>query len=260
LGSGCRYWFVGLLWEKKGQAMKRRIALFAATFAISMLIGIQAVEVANANPINQKAGYEVITIDSPKSLTFSSSNSITLTFKCHTNFVANYLSYCYTMDGSGATLYGNVWHQMLKVEQKIINQTVISNGTSNSRTEPYLPYTDYEIEIIAILSSLGDGNHRMSLYRGPNYDFSGAVYPPVLNVTFTVNTSADGTKDLKLSKISPDTTPNSSQSMPTINKGPTLPVELTPPLIHIVLAIVIVIIAVASISLVYFKKYKPNTE
>jgi flagellar basal body-associated protein FliL len=39
-----------------------------------------------------------------------------------------------------------------------------------------------------------------------------------------------------------------------------LPVELNPPMINIILAIVIVIVAVALISLVYFKKHKPNTE
>jgi hypothetical protein len=42
--------------------------------------------------------------------------------------------------------------------------------------------------------------------------------------------------------------------MPTINTGPTLPVELNPSMINIILAIVIVIMTVASISLVYFKK------
>jgi hypothetical protein len=44
--------------------------------------------------------------------------------------------------------------------------------------------------------------------------------------------------------------------MPTINTGPTLPVELNPPIAYIILAIVIVIVAVASISLVYFKRRK----
>jgi hypothetical protein len=47
--------------------------------------------------------------------------------------------------------------------------------------------------------------------------------------------------------------------MPTINTGPTLPVELNPTIVYI-LAIVIVIVVVASTSLVYFKKHKPNTE
>jgi hypothetical protein len=35
---------------------------------------------------------------------------------------------------------------------------------------------------------------------------------------------------------------------------------LNPPIVYIILAVVIVIVAVASISLVYFKKHKPNTE
>jgi hypothetical protein len=56
--------------------------------------------------------------------------------------------------------------------------------------------------------------------------------------------------------IYPTPSPTLSQSMPTINTGPTLPVELNPPVIYIVLAIVIVIVAVGSVSLVYFKRRK----
>jgi hypothetical protein len=44
--------------------------------------------------------------------------------------------------------------------------------------------------------------------------------------------------------------------MPSNNSGPTLPVALNPSVIYMVLAIVIVIIAVASVSLVYFKRRK----
>ena len=49
--------------------------------------------------------------------------------------------------------------------------------------------------------------------------------------------------------------PTPSQSMPTINTGPTLPFELNPSIVYIILAVVIVIVAVASISLVYLKKH-----
>jgi hypothetical protein len=44
--------------------------------------------------------------------------------------------------------------------------------------------------------------------------------------------------------------------MPTINAGPTLPVELNPLIVYIILAAVIVIVAVASVSLIYFKRRK----
>ena len=56
-------------------------------------------------------------------------------------------------------------------------------------------------------------------------------------------------------------TPTStSQSMPTINTGPSLPVGLNPSIVNIILTIVIAVVAVAVVSFVYFKKHKPNTE
>ena len=47
-----------------------------------------------------------------------------------------------------------------------------------------------------------------------------------------------------------------SHSMPTINTGPTLQLELNPSKVHIILAIVTAIFAIALVSLVYFKKRK----
>jgi hypothetical protein len=52
--------------------------------------------------------------------------------------------------------------------------------------------------------------------------------------------------------ISPTPIPTPSQSIPTINTGPRLPVELNPSIVYI-LALVIVIVAIASIALVYFR-------
>ena len=48
--------------------------------------------------------------------------------------------------------------------------------------------------------------------------------------------------------------PTTSQSIPTINPGPMLPVELTPSIVIIILAVVIAIVAAALVSLVYFKR------
>ena len=46
----------------------------------------------------------------------------------------------------------------------------------------------------------------------------------------------------------------------TINKGLILPLELNPPIIYIILAIVISIVVVASISLVYFRRRKKSQQ
>jgi hypothetical protein len=54
--------------------------------------------------------------------------------------------------------------------------------------------------------------------------------------------------------ISPTPSPTPTQSMPTINTD--LPVELNPSTVYIILATVIVIVALVSISLVYFRRRK----
>jgi hypothetical protein len=87
----------------------------------------------------------------------------------------------------------------------------------------------------------------------------------IFHITFTGQTSDwSNLQTISIPETSTIPTPTisltpssiSSQSMPTINTVPKLPVELNPSIVYIMLAIVIVIVAVASISLVYFKKYK----
>ena len=82
---------------------------------------------------------------------------------------------------------------------------------------------------------------------------------PPQNPTTSPTSNSNHTLSLTQT-IYPTPSPTLSQSMPTINTGSTLPVELNPPIVYITLAILIVIVAVASFLLVYFKKHKPNTE
>jgi hypothetical protein len=92
------------------------------------------------------------------------------------------------------------------------------------------------------LSNLTDGPHSIKLEVLTEKGISKQV------TYFNIDTTAQ-TGDT-------ETPTSTSQSMPTINTGPTLPVELNPPIVYIILAVVIVIVAVASISLVYFRRRK----
>lgn len=246
--------------------MKKAItAIVISSVLISLFAAAQLVEVTVANPINQKAVYEIITMECPQNITYSS-DSVSLVFKCQTNFVASYLAYCYTIDGVGTVLYGKVWAQMLKTEQSIISQTVISNDTPSFSTDPYLQYTDYVIEIKATLSSLRDGNHQITLYSGPNYEYSGAVYTPLCNAYFTINTSSDGTKTLRLFRLSPDVSPTPSpliSSSPSISPTQQPTVESTPiaddtanNYTLIVISFSLLALTIVTVSLFYFKRHE----
>jgi hypothetical protein len=90
-----------------------------------------------------------------------------------------------------------------------------------------------------------------SYYRGPAYNgthtlahhiysSSGQIYQYPWTVSETVYFTVEH--------------PTPTQSIPTINTGSMLPVELNPAIPYIILAVVIAIVAVACISLVYFKR------
>jgi hypothetical protein len=195
--------------------MKKKVHLVMVIFTIfSLFVTPQLIEMTVANPINQKPIYEIVTIEYPQTIRYSS-NDVSLNFTSQTNsrltiLPLSYTSYCCTLDGSGEVLYGEVWARMLKTHQRIISQTVISNDTPTFRSEPYLPYTDYIIVIKTTLSSLRDGNHKITLYKGPNYECSSAIYKPLCNAYFTINTSTDGTRTLRLFSISPTPSPTNS--------------------------------------------------
>jgi hypothetical protein len=92
------------------------------------------------------------------------------------------------------------------------------------------------------LFNLADGPHSIKLEVLTEKGISKQV------TYFNIDTTAQ-TRDT----VTPTST---SQSMPTINAGPTLLVELNPPIVIIILAIVIAIMVVVSVSLVYFKRRK----
>jgi len=67
--------------------MKRRYAIFAVTFVVSLLIGIQVVEVVDANPLSMglpNQGEFSVTIETPSNNTIFKKSNIPL------NFIVNY--------------------------------------------------------------------------------------------------------------------------------------------------------------------------
>jgi hypothetical protein len=92
-----------------------------------------------------------------------------------------------------------------------------------------------------------------SYYRGAAYNGSHVVADDIMSSSGPVYQYPWAISEIVYFTVEQ---PTPTQSNPTINTGPTLPAELNPLLAYILLAIVIAIVAVASISLVYFRRRK----
>ncbi len=226
-----------------------------AILFISYLIMFQLIELTMANPVGmygQKPKYAIVTIDSPV-------YSTQLSFTIKTNY--------YWATGSNLTDS----HCFVVLDSKFfeVNDLAIVSNTTISDDYAYDPYVQYILRGTAELlnlPSLSSGTHMVEV----NYGYYNSAW---FNRMYTVDYISLGsatsqiilTQNITQEPTFPsptlvpnalDPTPTSSQSMPTINTGPTLPVQLNPPIVYITIAIVIVMVAIASISLVYLKKPK----
>ena len=295
--------------------MKRKYALLI--FAVSLLIGIQAVEVANANPTWGKPATPTppitdppqIIINSPTPTEYNNPVPLNITiiqpdswvnkhnFALPNSYVDNSDSVVVgqntlravtcIIDGQSIILWKGTYfgfgvtYYLPRITQfsAIMN---VSKGQHNLQvnvlaqsewvTEGIIPFAEKTYLISANQSTtfrVEDGSD------APMIDFIRSSYviwqsssdsmpsptsaPQSLNPPQNPTTSPTSNSNHTPSPtqtIYPTPSPTPSQSMPTINTGSTLLVELNPSIIFIILAIVIAIVAVASISLVYFKKRK----
>ena len=204
--------------------MKRSYAVFTVVLAVSMLIGIEAVEVANANPVpwlsTPNLEKPTLTIETPQNYTTYDVGNIPVNFTVSTpsSWSALYfgmISYVGQLDSVRVYLDGNQTHH----ESNNFTLTPIEPGL-HMLNVTVLSYTYYQGPIYSNSSILAPGVHSD---RGPVYE-----YPIVVSdvVYFTVKQPEDSTSSLL--------------SQTTL----------------ITIAIVIVIVAIVSILVVYFKKHK----
>lgn len=149
--------------------MKRTAITLSLILALLIVVIVQSCNFVRANPVYPKPGYDIVSIQSPQNKTYNTDN-IPLNFTCRTNFNPDYLAWCYTLDGNATILYGAVWNALLKIEQKVVGQVLISDDSPNPGLEPYPPYTEYTIECNSVLPTLAAGWHNVTVYRGPNYE------------------------------------------------------------------------------------------
>jgi len=176
--------------------MKKTALALTIILALLIVAIVQICNFVRANPVYQKPGYDIVSIQSPQNKTYNT-DLIPLNFTCRTDFYPNYLAWCYTLDGNATILYGAVWNTLLKVEQKLVGQVLISDDSPGPGYEPYPPYTEYIIECNSVLPPLSDGLHNVTVYRGPNYEFSGVYYTPYTTGYFQVDTSPSPSPSLQ---------------------------------------------------------------
>ncbi len=197
--------------------MKSRIPLFTVILAISLLVGELNIEVTNANFYPIPSIYII-----GYNPTYPNGNNYTFTVEAHISMDApGIVSISYSLDDKK-----NITSSNLKY-----TTWMKDNGPNNHQIYSITEYL-YNLEI---------GNHTINAYAT---DSTGKVQST--NHQFTVDNS----------NISNSITPTISQNPPTINTGPKTQVGLNHSIVYITLALVIVIVAVASIALVYFKRHE----
>jgi hypothetical protein len=222
--------------------MKRRYAVFAIVLAVSMLIGIQAIEVANANP-----GFTLPTRTSPPDALVVSIK--VLSPKENATYTTDTINVCFTKEVNSLPGMATYVH---------IISTYQGDWMNSNKWCPFPPGADpahwNSFQVLQhnfTLTQVPEGYHTLTIdasgqgnynVNGTEYDFG--LYKKV-DVHFYIH-----------SKDNQTSSPTPSQSMPSNNISPTLPVWLNSSIVYIVLAIGIAIVAVASIALVYFNRRK----
>ncbi len=165
---------------------------FMATITSSMLLvlvafGMQAA-LTHANPVPHPKGYNLVTIQSPQQGSLNN-NYVSLNFTAKITgyeLAQGHAAYCYTLDGSGSVLNGAVWDDLLKVQQRLVNSTLISDDVGPNGLV-YPPYTESSIECWATLPKLSQGEHKITIYFGYSGMSQYAGYDPLGTVSFLVS-------------------------------------------------------------------------
>jgi LPXTG-motif cell wall-anchored protein len=206
--------------------MKQSSALFVVVFVVSLLIGVQAVEVANANPMYMKPYYEIFSIQSPQNNNHYT-NPIPLKITLVRNAVTIARSYYYTID--------------LGAPQKISQLEIVKQQKITSNN--YDPYTEVTLDASIVLSFLDEGWHNITVGSA--------------TVRFYVNASAMPTNPTPNITPVPSLLPSVSPSnSPTINPNRAFQEKLVAIQQSYTLVIISIAVIIGLGVLFYFRRRK----
>jgi hypothetical protein len=231
----------------------RKYTLFAVIFAVSMLIGIHAVEIVDANPVpwptTPNQDKPTLTIKTPQN-----NEVLNTTDNPYLNFTVNNPQSWYKVHSSmmifelGLTTSVDVY-----IDGNLSNHFIDHHDYTN----PAYDFTNFSVN----LNQTSPGSHSANVTV---YAYTLYLGPPIEKTHVLRENTTDGPLyefPIVVSDIVYFTVeqPTPTQTSPT-NSGSMLPVELNPAIPYIILAVVIAIVAVASISLVYYKRKRGKYE
>ncbi len=225
--------------------MKRSYAVFAAVFAVSILIVVQTIEAAKANPVPWPSApifdKPTITVQTPQNNTVFAYNATDV-----------WLNFTIAKPDSWTI-------------QHLVTIPMVKEESVEAQLDGNAVYRGWSREKVAVkldLNQSAPGLHTLnvtilmnSYYRGAAYNGSHIV-SDIYSSSGPVYQYPWATSQIVYFAVEQ---PTPSQTSPT-NSGSMLPVELYPAIPYIILAFVIGIVAVASISLVYYKRKRGKYE
>jgi hypothetical protein len=223
--------------------MKRSYALFAVIFAVSILIGIQAVEVVEANPF---MGFEGKGIDP-----VPGTKPPTITLYTPTNNTAYFSSNITVSFYASRPQLANAW------------SSIIYAGYTLDNSKEVKVYSIYDDEPVSVgvaelnktfaISSLPEGKHSLTIRTFgpvmPNTKYDGQWHSPNKIGVFTMESNSTIQFTVN-SQSAMETSQSPQATQPTDTSYSLNPKTLAS------IASITVIVAVASVSLVYFRRRK----
>jgi hypothetical protein len=224
--------------------MRNVLSVYAVIALLSLLIVSQAISLVSANPWftakqidpPPEAIPPIITINSPQSNTiYSGAFNVSFNIKG-----ARYVD---------LSKYINYFSDVYDVTYIIDNESVTIPHNAD-----VLAIGHYDTSFVA--PTLAAGNHSLTVKaRGIVYNFNYLFYMDSSSQVYFVTSENNG------STSDNTATPPAQSIVPSSTLGQTTTSDyLSNPITSIAIASVIVILVVVSLSLVYFKKHKSNTE
>ena len=155
--------------------MKRRLTVFAVIFAVSLLIGIQAVEVVYANPYS----YPSLWIESPENTAY---NTTTISVVFHTDIPIRYpeiVKMSYSLDGTA-------------------NRTLSISKYAAFKFGSFSDSSRYSYVGTGLLTDLSNGTHSLDVYA---LDSKGTTMTYPTGRTFQVNITPKNEQPPAISNI-----------------------------------------------------------
>jgi len=233
----------------------KRNSVFVVIFAVSILIGIQTVEVVDANPLPWFPNPQMtVSIQSPQNETiYSLPVLVNFTSKADNQFSVS--------DDTSGEWVRSFFYVLEGQDMKTMGMRFEGTKTTKIYEDPV--HYGYHFEGQANLTNLADGSHNITVYYGAVNKISyvgtpqESIYYRSIDYNPTWQATAQFYVDSKLASgltLTPSPTPNITTLMPTVNTGPH--VDLAASTFPYIVGIVAIVIVLIVGLLVYFKRRK----